>query len=151
MKSLSLKNTNLRLMYFILTLFFLTSCKVQFISSFDEATYKQINTVSKEFDRFYLQIYEIKDNKGRAYTNFVSQYVNLEVEINDLINKNNQRKLNKNSTESCKNLLLLFKKYKEKHKNDNFISDSDIILNKNYIEDILNAIRRGELTKKLNN
>ena len=57
-------------------------------------------------DKFYLMMAETTTvDKGREYTNFAEGYVDVEVELNAMLNKNKIRPLNELATENCQILL----------------------------------------------
>ncbi len=127
------------------------SCKVTFIPSYDAGISEQIENTTKAVDKFYLSMLETTStlNNGRAYNNFSGQYVNIEVELNSLLNKNKIRPLNENSTRICEITIQLWIKYKEEHKNDNTLSDGLIKLNRKTFSDLFFAMQVAEEGKKI--
>lgn len=127
----------------------ITGCKVTLVPNYDEGIAKQIEATLKTVDEFYLTMLETTKNQGgqRAYSNFIKPYIAIEIELQSLLDKNRVRPLNKNSIAICENTLQQFKKYKDKHKEDNTISDENIILNRLYMHDQLVRMQMGEAFK----
>ena len=132
--------------------FLTTSCKVSWVATYDYMVAQQIEVVAKKVDKFYLTMLETTSEENeRQYSKFVKEYIDIEVELNALLNKNQIRPLNKESTRNCVIALQYWIKYKVKHKKDNVISDVDIELNRDYLHDLFIVIQIGEEAKnKLN-
>ena len=131
----------------------LNSCKVTFIPSYDANISTQIENTSKAVDKFYLSMLETTSasNEGRTFNNFSEEYVNIEVELNSLLNKNKIRPLNENSTRICEITLQLWVKYKEEHKTDNTLSNGLIKLNRKTFDDLFFAMQSAEKAKEIIN
>lgn len=139
---------------FIMVLFFLTSaCKVTFVPEYDAELSSQIDETAKMVDRFYLEMLETTSNQndGRAFEKFIQGYIDVEVELNSLLNKNKIRPLNDNSTRICEITLQLWAKYKEEHKTDNTLSDGLIKLNRQTFSDLFYAMQVAEKAKEIVN
>lgn len=132
----------------ILLLLFFTSCRVTLLPPRDSELVSQINLTSKAVDKLYLTLLETKDSTGRSYTNFAEQYINIEVELTSLYNKNKVRPLNKNSTRICEITLQMWQKYKEEHKAKNYLSDAIIQLNRQSFSDLFYAMQVAEEAKQ---
>jgi len=129
----------------------LNSCKVTFVPSYDAGISDQIENTSKAVDKFYLSMLETTstENNGRAFSNFSEQYVNVEVELNSLLNKNKVRPLNEHSTRICEITLELWIKYKEEHRKDNTLSNGLIKLNRKTFSDLFFAMQVAEKGKEM--
>jgi len=127
----------------------LGSCTVKLIANYDNNIASQVESALKMVDKFYLTMLETSKNeeKARAYTIFVQDYIGIEIELQSLLDKNRVRPLNKNSTAIAENTLKQFQKYKEQHKADNYVSDANIILNRMYMHDQLVLLQMGESFK----
>lgn len=139
---------------FIIVLFSvitLTACKVTLVPSYNADISEQIENTAKAVDKFYLSMLETTtaSNDGRAYLNFAEQYVNIEVELNSLLNKNKIRPLNENSIRICEITIELWIKYKNEHKSDNSLSDGLIKLNRKTFSDLLFAMQVAEKGKDI--
>jgi hypothetical protein len=135
----------------ILTLLILSACKVTFLPGYDATLSEQIGNCSKSIDKFYLSMLDTTsaEKGGRSYTQFSGQYVNIEVELNSLLNKNRIRSLNENSTRICEITLQLWIKYKAEHKADNTLSDGLIKLNRKTFSDLFYAMQVAEKGKEV--
>jgi len=129
------------------------SCRVQFIPAYDAKIAEQIDVTAKAVDKFYLGILATTtaENGGRAFDKFAEQYVDIEVELNSLLNKNKIRPLNENSTRICEITIQLWQKYKQEHKDDNTLSDGLIKLNNKTFSDLFYAMQVAEKGKALVN
>ena len=135
----------------ILSLLALNSCKVTFIPGYDAKIAEQIENTSKAVDKFYLSMLDTTsaEKGGRAFSKFSEQYVNIEVELNSLLNKNRIRPLNENSTRICEITIQLWMKYKAEHKKDNTLSDGLIIVNRKTFSDLFYAMQVAEKGKEM--
>ena len=150
--SIKIKSQQLQILVFvILSVFAFNSCRVTFLPSYDASIAEQIEKTTKQVDRFYLTMLETTtaENNGRSFEKFANQYVDIEVELNSLLNKNKVRPLNENSTRICEITLELWKKYKEEHKTDNTLSNGLIKLNKLSFSDLFFAMQVAEEGKKI--
>jgi len=125
------------------------SCKVTLVPNYDIGIASQIDSTLRMVDKFYLTMLETTKNESgqRAYQNFVQGYVNIEVELQSLIDKNTIRPLNSDSKKISENTLAQWVKYRDKHKQDNQISDANITLNRIYMHDQLVTMQTGEVFK----
>jgi len=137
----------------LISIIALNSCKVTFIPSYDADISEQIDNTAKAVDKFYLSMLETTsdENDGRAYEKFSEQYVNIEVELNSLLNKNKIRPLNENSTRICEITIQLLEKYKQEHKDDNTLSDGLVKLNRKTFCDLFYAMQVAEKGKEIIN
>ena len=129
----------------------LTSCAIKLIPDYDSEISTQIDNVSKQTDKFYLSISE-KTSEGdsaREYKNYIDEYIEIEVELISLLNKNKIRPLNKNSTKISEIALQIWQKYKNEHRQYNLISNADITLNRKYFSDLFYAMKVAENAKKV--
>ena len=110
----------------------------------------QIEQTTKQIDKFYLMMLETttKENDGRSFDKFATQYVDIEVELNALLNKNKVRPLMKIQPEYCEITLQLWIKYKNEHKTDNTLSDGLIKLNRLTFTDLFYAMLVAERARK---
>jgi hypothetical protein len=131
--------------------FLFYSCRITLIPSYDEVIAQQTETLAKEVDKFYLNMLETttSENNGRAYELFANSYVDIEVELNSILNKNKARPLNENSTRICEITLELWIKYKNEHKEDNELSDGLIKLNRQTFNDLFYAMQVAEVAKDI--
>jgi hypothetical protein len=129
----------------------LQSCKITLVPSYDPKIATQIDQTAKTVDKFYLSMLETTTaaNNGRAFSKFTSQYVDIEVELNVLLNKNKVRPLNTHSTRICEITLQLWYKYKEEHRADNTLNDGLIKLNRMALANLFLAMQVAEKGKNI--
>jgi hypothetical protein len=129
----------------------LSGCKITLVPSYDAQIKEQIETTSKEIDRFYLNMMDKTTNTdgGRPYDQFSDGYINIEVELLSLLKKNRVRPLNTHSTRICEITLELWRKYKQEHKEDNGIPDGLIKLNMLAMSDLFYSMLIAEKGKEL--
>jgi len=140
------------LVLLFLGLFFgISGCKITLVPSYDAQLKDQIESTSKEIDRFYLTMMDLHDNKdgGRAYEKFREGYINIEVELISLLNKNKVKPLNTHSTRICEITLQIWRKYKQEHKEDDAIPDGLIKLNMLAMNDLMYAMLIAEKGKAI--
>lgn len=150
----SLKKISLKLalpLAIVFSVIIFNSCRVTFVPSYDAEISDQIEKTAKVVDKFYLSMLETTSDKNgsRAFDNFTDQYVEIEVDLNALLNKNKIRPLNENSVRICEITLQLWLKYKEEHKKDNTLSDGLIKLNRKAFSDLFFAMLVAEEAKKI--
>lgn len=129
------------------------SCKVQLVAPYDDGMVQQIETTAKEIDRFYLIMLEVtaEEENGRAYAIFQEQYINFEVELNSLLTKNKVKPVNEHSGRICEITLQLWRKYKAEHKEQDYLSDGEIKLNRKTFDDLFFAMISAEKGKQIAN
>ena len=146
----SLSKIYLSFSLIVITVAFLTSCRVTLVAPYDSRVSQQIEDIARKVDKFYLTMLETtrNENNEREYSKFVDDYIDVEVELNSLLNMNRIRPLNKESTKNCQIAVDTWVKYKEKHKEKNTISNIDIDLNRDFLRDLFTVIQIGEEVKK---
>ncbi|MCH6235357.1 hypothetical protein [Cognataquiflexum rubidum] len=129
----------------------ISGCKITLVPSYDAQIKEQIESTSKEIDRFYLTMMDKTTNSegGRSYEQFREGYINIEVELLSLLKKNRVRPLNTHSTRIGEITLELWRKYKQEHKEDNAIPDGLIKLNMLAMSDLFYAMLIAEKGKEL--
>ncbi len=140
-------------MKFLLTalcIVLLTSCNFALLPPYNREISTHIEHTAKAVDRFYLDMLEKTDiaGTGRAYANFADGYIDIEVELNSLYNKNRIRPLNKASTKNCEIALQRWREYKEEHKQKNTLSNGLIAYKRQYMSDLFYTIQVSEEFKQ---
>lgn len=133
----------------ILSILLLVSCRVNLVTNYDTAIAEQIDNTSKTIDKFYLTMLETTTSQigGRAYGKYVPEYVDIEVELNSLLNKNRVRPLNQNSTKICAITLNIWQKRKEEHKSLDSLTNGLIKANRKEFSDLFYAMQSAEKAK----
>ena len=142
--------THLLFLIIVLALFF-EGCRVTLVPDYDDSISQEILETAKRVDKFYLDMLEttVNENGDRSYDKLVDSYVEIEIELGSLLNKNKIRPLNENSTRICEITLELWVKYKEEHKEDNELSDGLIKLNRLTFSDLFYAMLVAEKAKEI--
>jgi hypothetical protein len=139
------------LLALIIIFLILPGCRITLLPSYDETITQEIIQLAKQIDGFYLEMLETTNNDdgGRAYNKFMKRYIELEVELTSILNKNKIRPLNENSTRICEITLELWIKYKEEHKEDDEITDGLIKLSRLTFSDLFYAMLVAEKAKDI--
>lgn len=139
------------LMIFIsLSAFFLYSCRVQYVASYDQTVQNEIIRISSEVDMFYGKLLEIPEDE-RSYDNFKNDYLKIEVDLRTLLTRNKIRPLNDESIQQTKNALNIWLDDKDRHKKKNTVSDFTINLHRKQFQRIFVAMAIGESVKEKEN
>lgn len=125
------------------------SCTVSRIAPYDAGVTEQARQIASRIDRFYLTMLEIPsdDPEARNYRHFSGDYIDVEVELNDLLLKNRIKPLNRESVRNIEILLETWESYKARHKKDDTLPDADIELNRDFMRDLLIVVIIGEQGK----
>ena len=127
------------------------SCRVSLVPAYSDEIAKQIEITAKETDRLYLEIMDT-DSSKRSYKNFAEKYRNIEVEIQSLLLKNKMRPKGNDLVVITKNLLDIFLRYKQMHKEkDASIQDALLVLNQKFLQDQWTALLAAEKGLKIAN
>ncbi|MFO7879774.1 MAG: hypothetical protein ACQES0_10225 [Bacteroidota bacterium] len=124
-----------------------TSCSVQFVPDYEKEISDEVTSLMKDINLFYLRLMETPE-KERDYDPCVEYYIDIQADLHSLYYKNKVRPLNEESTENCLIALEKWKKYKNRHKNDNTLSNANIELQNQYMQDMLYYILVAEEAKK---
>src|ERR1041384_1190618 len=81
----------------LIFVFMVAGCSVKLIADYDSATLEQILSTGKKVDLFYGKLLETPE-KERSYSKYSNQYVEIEVDVRDIVSRNKARELNKEST-----------------------------------------------------
>jgi phage gp16-like protein len=123
------------------------SCRVTLVAPYDQVVSDQISTVSKMIDKMYLSMAE-QDASARQYSQYSAQYINIEVELNSILNKNQSKFQNEHSAAIAENVVKQWLKYKQAHKTANGITDGQLTMNHQYMSEQMNRLQRSENDKK---
>lgn len=134
----------------ILSASLIISCKVSLVTNYDSTISEQIDNTSKTVDKFYLTMLETTTakNGGRTFNKYVKEYIDIEVELGSLLNKNKVRPLNQNSTKICTITLNIWKTRKEEHKSLDSLSNGLIKANRKDFSDLFFAMQSAEKAKE---
>lgn len=129
------------------------ACRVTMVAPYDEKIAQQIQLISKKIDKLYLTMLEVSEDNPpeRTYSLFADQYIEIEVELNALLLQNQLRPLNNESIRNSEIAIETWIKYKEKHKQENTLTDFEIDLNRDYFRDLFMVLLVGEEVRKNSN
>lgn len=133
----------------ILLLFTVYGCRVTLVPAFDTELAEEISQVSQQFDKFHLEL--IENEEFREFKNVVNRYIELEVMLNSIHNKNRIKPLNEHSSRISEITLSLFNKYKEEHRNDKTMEIGIAKYNRKVFSDLFFAMLVAERGKELAN
>jgi len=109
----------------LLSAIFYYGCSVNLIATYDQTAVNDIIQAYQLVDSFYQKLSNTPEDQ-RDYKTFSGDYEKIESSLRVLVLRNSARTLNKESTEIAKNILGLWQKYKNNHKESNNY-DSDLI------------------------
>ena len=141
-----IKKRTLLLALFISVVSF--SCRVSLISSYDQQVADQITATSKLIDKLYLTMLD-QDVAKRKYDNYSAAYINIEVELNAIVNRNKTKLKNADAQKVAENTVQLWTKYRLDHKIKDLLPDAAIKLNLIYMRDAMNDLQLSEDNKKI--
>jgi hypothetical protein len=125
------------------------SCRVSWVAEYSASIAQQIEVVAKKIDKFYLIIEETTTEENqREYSAFTEQYIDIEVELKNLLAKNKKRAKNKESITINETVLKKWMEYKEIHKKQNDLKNSAIKLNLINLQNLMNSFRVAEEAKR---
>jgi len=136
-----------KIMCLFLLMIMVGGCKtVKLLPDHDAVIAQEIDEAAKDIDAFYLTMLETTANENgeRAFKRFAEGYVDIEVKLNAILTKNKLRELNENSVEISKNTVELWQRFKNRHKEDDTISDANIELNRMAMADQMFILAKSE-------
>jgi hypothetical protein len=136
-----------QLLWFVIIAILLSSCTYSRLADYDQKTADKIIEISKLVNQFYLNLSD-QPPDARQYHKSAEAYNRIEVEIETLLLMNRMRANNEESIKQTENLLSLWVKYKDKHKEKDDYSDAMIDLNRKLIKRNIVAIATGEQLKQ---
>ena len=105
----------------------LSGCKVALLPPYNAELENQIVNAAKLTDKLYLSIIDAPIDK-KLYSDYAEKYLEIEVEINSILLKNETRPKNADFIVIIKNLQDHFKQYKNDHKIKNKLSDAELLI-----------------------
>lgn len=140
-----------RLFLFVfITSVIVTSCKVSLVATYDYMVAEKIEEVNKEIDKFYLVMLEttVNENDERAYDKYSEQYIDIQLDLKSLLQKNKRREKNQETIQINQRIYDKWLEYKEIHETQNELSDADIEANMMNMDNMLNTMLAAEQFKK---
>lgn len=108
-------------------LVFLSSCQVQLVPQYSAELEQQILNGAKMSDRLYLEIINAPADK-KNFELYADKYMNVEVEINSILLKNETRLKAGDIVASTQKLKDYFVKAMEEHKNRHTLSNGELVI-----------------------
>lgn len=136
------------LLSLILLLSTLTACQVKLVSDYDAATAEVIFETAKRIDAFYLWLTDVPPEE-RRYDEFAEEYLSIEVELGNLVLRNQIRPLNVESAAIAESTLGLWVKYKEAHKQSDAYKDALAKLHRKRFMRLFRAMAVAEEAKRM--
>lgn len=141
-----MQRKNIYFLIFITTILY-SGCRVQYVSDYDENIKNEIIRINKEVDRIYSIMLETPLEK-RSYENFKNLYISTEIDLRTLLTMNKIRPLNEESIKQTEIAIELWIDDKEKHKENDTVSDFIIKQHRNQFQRIFIAMAIGEQVKE---
>ncbi|MCF2859235.1 hypothetical protein L1286_17260 [Pseudoalteromonas sp. SMS1] len=138
-----------KLVVIFATLLILSSqvgCSLHLISEYDRASQRNMLSLMKKIDGFYLHMANVAPAK-RQFAHYLSGYTNIEVEINALLQRQKVRELNELTVKQVEILLALWQQGRGAHKSKDSISDFIIKRRRSEYQRVMLAMIRGEESK----
>lgn len=122
------------------------ACGVQLVATYDPIAVNDIIQAYQEVDGFYQKLINTTENK-REFKTFSTDYDKIETDLRILVLKNSARTLNKESTQIAKNILGLWQKYKQAHKETNSYDSDQLVIHRNRFFENFEAMTIAENAK----
>ncbi|MBQ4839334.1 MULTISPECIES: hypothetical protein [Pseudoalteromonas] len=130
----------------ILALSLASGCSLNLVSDYDRASQQQMMKLMQKIDGFYLHMQHV-DVPKRQYSHYASSYLNIEVDVNALLQRQKVRSLNELTIKQVEILLQLWQQARKAHQEQNSISDFIIKRRRSEYQRVLLAMIRGEKSK----
>ncbi len=140
-------NKNVLIIVLPVLMLLMSSCSFRLVAGYDAATEEEIFKCAKMVDQYYGKLLETDENK-RQYAAFADRYISIETELRSLVLRNKVRSLNEDSTLIAENILKLWLRYKDIHKEKNTYSDGNARLDRNRFAQLFSYAARAEGAKK---
>lgn len=125
---------------------FLTSCAVQYVSRYDEATEQAITSIQRNLEGLFQSIERGLGTPDAAHENFVSTYEQLHVDAAMLSSRAQAIDLNSITAEQSKLLITWLTNLEELHKTG--LNSGMLTVSRTQAEQIFVAMLKFELAKK---
>jgi hypothetical protein len=131
----------------LLTISFIApSCRIQLLPDYDAKQIELIEQTSRKLDLLYILMLESNE---REYDRWMEHYAEIEADLGLLLLKSTNKPLNQYSIRISEIALEIWQKYKADHKQNNFLSDANITLNRMYMADLFHAMLVAEKAKEM--
>jgi hypothetical protein len=130
----------------IAIIFIAPSCRIQLLPDYDAKQIELIEQTSRKLDLLYILMLESDE---REYDRWMEPYAEIEADLGLLLLKSANKPLNQHSVRISEIALEIWQKYKADHKQNNFLSDANITLNRMYMADLFHAMLVAEKAKEM--
>ena len=130
----------------LLLLSFFNGCHVQLVADYDQATVDSIINTFKQIDNFYVDLLNTPAAE-RKYEKSSNMYNIIESDLRVLLLKNSVRPLNEESTQMTQNILDLWIKYRNAHKENDGYKDALLNLHRERFYEMFSAMLKAEKVK----
>lgn len=121
------KNKSLFYSLLLVPLILLAGCRASYVPAYDAALQTQIENAAKSTDMLYLTMIASPD-EVKNYDRYLSEYLNIEGEINSILLKNEVRPKSADIVASIKILKDYFMKAKEDHAKRDVLSNAEALI-----------------------
>lgn len=127
-------------------IFGLSACSLQQVAYFDEGSLQMTQDLSIRVDMFFAKL-QRQTKEQRAYANSENDYLEISVQLNALLVRNQNRQFNQLSVEQIELLIQLWENEEKSHKQRNLIPDALIKLHRKQFQTAFASIMRAEQYK----
>ncbi len=128
------------------SIFIVPSCRIQLLPDYDASQIELIEQTSRKLDLLYILML---DSDERPYDKWMETYAEIEADLGLLLLKSANKPLNQHSVRIGEIALEMWQKYKADHKQNDFLSDANITLNRMYMADLFHAMLVAEKAKEM--
>jgi len=125
-----------------------SACSIQLVADYDSANFEEALRIGRKVDLFYATLLETEAG-DRAYATYAARYLEIEADLRSFHLRNKVRPLNEESTQIAKDLLDLWTKYKEAHKQADVYSSDKAEIHRDRLGRMFMSAADAETAKKL--
>jgi uncharacterized protein YcfL len=135
----------------LLALFVLSGCaSVKYVADYDKAVLEGTFSLAKQVDTFWAN-YLVASGDDRKYESVKKEIIDIEVNMNSLLLKNEARDTNKQTTKQIENIIFIWGNTAGLIKSQGSISNSSAKTYRSQIADAFKYVVTGEEAKNISN
>lgn len=135
----------------LLALFLLSGCmSVKYVADYDKEVLEETFSLAKQVDTFWAN-YLVAIGDDRKYESVKKEIINIEVDMNSLLLKNEARDTNKQTTKQIKNIISIWGNTAGLIKSQGSISNTSAKAYRSQIADAFKYVVTGEEAKNISN
>jgi hypothetical protein len=142
------KHKNFRSLIILCCVLCSVSCTVRYVAEYNAALSDEIIRVAKKVDYFYANLQNASDSL-RTFDKSVEHYTEIDVDLNSILMRNKIRPLNSESAKIAENIVSLWTKYKNSHKENNTYKNALLTLHRQRMGRMFSAMFDAEEAKKM--